>query len=74
MDTRQERTGTVRNEIAPRSHEVETPSGTFRRNRRDIIHLLLKISRLEDQRVMTLTQKKRPLRTGCSQEEGYRHH
>ena len=31
--------GTVGNEIAPQSYEVETPSGVFRRNRRDIIHL-----------------------------------
>ena len=31
--------GTVGDEIAPRSYEVETPSGTFRRNRRDKIHL-----------------------------------
>ena len=31
--------GTVGGEIAPRSYEVETPSSTFRRNRRDIIHL-----------------------------------
>ena len=32
---------TVRDEITPRSYEVETPSCTFRRNRRDIIHLLV---------------------------------
>ena len=25
--------------MAPRSYEVETPSGMFRKNRRDIIHL-----------------------------------
>ena len=31
--------GTIGDEIAPQSHDVETPSGTFRRNRRDIIHL-----------------------------------
>ena len=30
---------TVGDEIAPLSYEVKTPSGTFRRNRRDIIHL-----------------------------------
>ena len=30
--------GTVGDEIAPRSYEVETSSGTFRRSRRDIIH------------------------------------
>ena len=32
--------GTVGDEMAPRSYEVETPSSTFRRNRRDIIHFL----------------------------------
>ena len=32
--------GTVGDEIAPWPYEVETPSSTFRRNRRDIIHLL----------------------------------
>ena len=31
--------GTIGDELAPQSCEVETPSGTFRRNRRDIIHL-----------------------------------
>ena len=31
--------GTVGDEIAPRSYKVETPSGTYRRNRRDIIRL-----------------------------------
>ena len=39
MDIRQERQGTIKDEIAPWSYEVETPSGVFRRNRRDIIHL-----------------------------------
>ena len=32
--------GTVGDEIAPLSYEVETPSGTYRRNRSDIICLL----------------------------------
>ena len=31
--------GTIGDEIAPRSYKVETPSGTYRRNRRDIIRL-----------------------------------
>ena len=31
--------GTVGDEIAPRSYEVDTPISTFRRNRRDIFHL-----------------------------------
>ena len=31
--------GTIGVESAPRSYEVETPSGTFRRVRRDIVHL-----------------------------------
>ena len=31
--------GTVVDEIAPRSYEVETLSSAFRRDRRDIIHL-----------------------------------
>ena len=30
---------TMGDEMDPRSYEVETPIGTFRRNRRDIIHL-----------------------------------
>ena len=64
--------GTVGDEIAPRC-EVETPFGTFRRNRRDRFHLLLKIFRLQDQRVVTLTQKW-PLMTNHSQEMGYHHH
>ena len=29
--------GTVRDQVGPRSHRVETPTGEFRRNRRDII-------------------------------------
>ena len=31
--------GTIRGEVTPRSYEVETPIGMFRRNRRDIIRL-----------------------------------
>ena len=37
LDRREQ--GTVGYDIAPRSYKVGTPSGTFRRNRRDIIHL-----------------------------------
>ena len=35
--------GTIGDEIAQWSHEVETSSGTFRRNRRDIIHLPVEV-------------------------------
>ena len=33
--------GTVREEFAPRSYTVETPNGTVRRNRRDVIQFPL---------------------------------
>lgn len=36
---RQER-GTVEEHVGPRSYEVETPSGSFRRNRRNLVILL----------------------------------
>ena len=39
MVTRQEGTRTVGGEIAPHSYKVETPSGTFRWNKRDIVCL-----------------------------------
>ena len=51
--------GTVGDEIAPRSYEVETSSDTFRRKKRDTIHLLTDntISNLQGQTVTIRTSK-----------------
>ena len=38
LPDRRER-GTIGDKVTPRSYQVETPSGAFRRNRRDIIRL-----------------------------------
>ena len=67
----------VGNEIAPRSYKVETPAVRSGKTEEIYFASQLRTSRLQNQRVTTLTQMKWTLMTGRSQksqEKGCRHH